>query len=258
MQRSGSSLKPVLLLLCALGFSAGAVRAHQRDMVNADLALAVRLGERFIDLTLHLQYKEFPSLVERRAMDADRDGWIGPQEAAAYVQEKSGRVLEAVRLTASGQPVGLQVLGEPKLEFFGAARVVPLHQDLTVELSSPLELPGPDKSLLFRLDNRLEWPYPGRIVFALSAERSLQVDSTSLDDMGQSLSREHLRSLWFACRRRSGREVEQAIAGGEDLWRLITYVRADNRPRIAVARLDTPADSEIPAAGPESSATETR
>jgi len=231
--RSCGRLALPLVLFLALCF--GRAASHQQDMTNADRTLAVRLGQGFIDLVLYLQYKEFPSLIERRGMDLNSDGWIDEQEAAAYAREKSDSLLGALELRANGRSVDLEVLGQPKLDFFGAARVVPLHQDLTVKLNSPLEFPGPEKSLLFRLKDSLDWPYPGTVAFALSADRSLEVDSTSLDNPGPGPDAEKLRSLWFSCRRRSEEEIERAVADGEDLWRLVAYLRAENRPRAAVA-----------------------
>ena len=231
-------LLPAVFLL-ALGFSRAS--AHQQRMINADRTVAIRLGDGFIDLSVHLQYKEFPSLTERRSMDINLDGWIDEREAAAFVRAKSDSLLGALELTANDMPVPLEVLGEPKLELFGAARVVPLHLDLTVELSSRLELSEKEKSLLFRLNDRFDWPYAGRIIFALSADRSLAVDSTSLDGRGPGAGAEQLKNLWFSCRRRSEKEIDRASAEGEGLWRLVTYVRADKRPRFSAAQGDTAA-----------------
>ncbi|MEA2064339.1 MAG: hypothetical protein U9P14_11615, partial [Gemmatimonadota bacterium] len=101
-----------------------------------------------------------------------------------------------------------------------------------------LELPE-EQGVLFRLENRLEWPYPGTVVFAISVDRRLEVDSTSLDNFGEVAGvvpgAELLRDVWFACRLRTADEIRRALEDGEDLWRLTTLVQAENRPRIVAA-----------------------
>ena len=144
MQNPGRYFRYLIPAVLFLTLCSKNTLAHQQRMINADRTLAIRLGDGFIDLSVYMQYKEFPSLLERRAMDINSNGWIDEQEAATYVQDKSDRLLEALKLTVNDRPLSLKVLGEPKLEFFGSARVVPLHLDLKVQLNSPLKMSGPD------------------------------------------------------------------------------------------------------------------
>jgi ABC-type nickel/cobalt efflux system permease component RcnA len=226
-----------VLFACALCY--GGARAHQQDMNNADHVLALRLTEESLDLTVHLQYKEFPSLAERRDMDSNGDGWIDEPEAAYYAQSEAKQLLESVELSINGQPLAMWLLEEPELEFYGSARVVPLHQDFSAKFSTTFKIPDPEEGFLLRVADRHEWPFPGKIFFALSAQRSLAVDSTSLDNAGRALSAGQLRNVWFTCRRRSESEIKEALEQGEDLWRMVTHARADNEPGITIASPDT-------------------
>jgi len=232
------SMRNVIILVAVLGAVWSApCEAHNRDMYNGDRVLEVRLGDGFIDARLMLSLKEFPSLADRMGMDADTNGWITEEEARCYAEKKQAEVIQSLRLTVDSVRLELKALGQ-KLDLYGKARVVPEHQDLVLDFSSKIKLPeDPEKIFLLEISDRLDRRYPGKLVFALVADRNFAVDSTSLDSYPKIVRREQLQNTWFACRRRTESQIGQAIRDGEGLWRIVRFAQAVNIQQPVAAAL---------------------
>lgn len=223
------------VLVCQL-LILSTVFAHVQDMYNADRVFEIRLGEGFVDLRLLFGFKEFPSLAERLEMDTDTDNLISETEARNYAEKYLRKVISEVELTKDGRKLILEALKEPQLDLYGRLRVVPQHQDLTIELASQVNFPENKYARLrFRLLEQKPWPHPGKQIFALVAAREFAVDSTSLDGLTRQVEPGVLRNISFVCRRRSGSEIEKAAAEGEGNWRIVRFAQSYNLQQIAAA-----------------------
>lgn len=220
------------VLLCQL-LLISTVSAHMRDVYNADRVFEIRVGEGFVDLRLLFSFKEFPSLTQRLEMDTNADGLILENEARNYAGNQLRKVISEVELTVDGRRLEFKAIKEPQLDLYGRLRVVPRHHDLTIELTSQASFPeNKNSALRFRLLEQEPWTHPGKEVFALVAAREFAVDSTSLDGLGREVEPGVLRDVSFVCRKRSGSEIEKAVAGGESNWRVVRFAQSYNLPQI--------------------------
>jgi ABC-type nickel/cobalt efflux system permease component RcnA len=76
--------------------------------VNAAAAIMVSAGQIRVDYALDLA--EIPAFQARRAIDADRDGALGPSELDAWASRQAERLLTGLRLDIDGSPIGLEPL----------------------------------------------------------------------------------------------------------------------------------------------------
>jgi hypothetical protein len=108
----------------------GPVAAHPVLMTYVTHRVTVTPGPVNIDVQVELTFNEYPSLSERRRMDADHNGRIDASEMGLYTQSLVERTADAVTLAADGRDLELVPLYTPELGLQGADQVVPVHHVL--------------------------------------------------------------------------------------------------------------------------------
>ncbi|MCE5270020.1 sulfite exporter TauE/SafE family protein [bacterium] len=217
-------MKRVFLLLVLLAGTlcpASPLRAHSRDMQNLERLTELRLRPDGVDLRVGLQYREFPGLAVRGAMDSDADGVISPQEQGRYLAALRDSLLGNVSLSLNGTALRLEPSTEPQVEYFGPPRRLPQHLDLTFDYSAVCSVPADSTHpSLLSLENRNDRPEPGRESFVLIAEEAVRVVWTSLDSTASPVGPESLRRVRLGFSRVEGAALERGTQGASP-WRLV-------------------------------------
>lgn len=158
MRRARWALATLVGLGSVLGLASSAA-AHPLGnfTVNTYAGVIVRPSEVLVDAVLDLA--EIPAFRERRAIDRNGDGDLGPEELAAYRAAACDRLAADVVVTVDGERVPLAPLSKARLSFppgVGGLPTLRLECPLRGALASPLE----GAAATVRVDNGA---YAGRI-----------------------------------------------------------------------------------------------
>ena len=161
-------------------WAAAAALAHPISMNNVDQHYTITVRPDAIEIDLWLRYAEFPSMTQRRRMDADRNNEIEEPELAAYRASIDEELLPYFELTVGGQRVPLRAMRPPAIDLFGLPEVVPYdhtqHSAFVADVAAP-----PGRAVTVTFETRLFPEYPGIFTHRLLA-RGVTVVHSSLDD----------------------------------------------------------------------------
>jgi hypothetical protein len=130
--RRAPGLAAVAVLLLAGSVAGWAPEAAAHDLFRAYVQhrLVVRVGAKYIDLSVELTFFEEWSCRERQLMDANRDGHISRSELESYLKKLAPIVSEQVGLRVGGHEVDLAPLYEPEVDLLGDDQTRPTRHRL--------------------------------------------------------------------------------------------------------------------------------
>lgn len=132
--------KTLFVALLAVGIAPPAP-AHPVYMDHIEHHVKMEVGPTNIDVTIELRFNELRSLSERRRMDADRDGLIGPAEQERYLRRIGRELRDGFQLRCRGEKLDLVELYEPRLDLLDGQGVSPTHHVLRLYYFA--RTPGP-------------------------------------------------------------------------------------------------------------------
>jgi nickel/cobalt transporter (NicO) family protein len=149
----------VLAVLAAVLLVAGATgaAAHPLGNFTVNTSSGLRVGPDRLDLDYVVDMAEIPTFQTRQAVDTDRDGMVGPAEAASWRDQECPRLAGGLRATVDGQAVALSVAGSSLTFPAGAGGLATLRLECALAARLPAAREA-GRSLTYADGN-----HPGRV-----------------------------------------------------------------------------------------------
>jgi hypothetical protein len=151
-----------------------------------------------IDVQVELTFTDMRAMVERRRMDADRDGAVGGDEAGGYAKSITDRQADRFELAIDGQSLPLSPLYDPEVDLGGNPQVMPLaHVVRLAYFARTPEFLKPGSEIV--LSDGL-WPEaPAVLAMTVAGREGVRVSTVSTDPFAPAGGSDARRLLHARC-----------------------------------------------------------